>query len=64
MFALLGMSLYTCISGLLQEELFPGECARLRVGVPYGVANAMFGGTAAYAALSLKLHGIETACFW
>jgi metabolite-proton symporter len=64
LFALLGMSLYTSISGLLKAELFPAGVRAMGVGLPYAVANAMFGGTAEYAALWLKSHGIETTYFW
>ena len=62
--ALLGMSLYTSISGLLKAELFPAGVRALGVGLPYAVANAMFGGTAEYVALWLKSHGIEPTYFW
>ena len=34
------------------------------MGLPYAVANAMFGGTAEYVALWLKSHGIEESYFW
>ncbi|MDZ5457940.1 MFS family transporter [Azohydromonas lata] len=64
LFAMLGMSLYTSISGLLKAELFPAGVRAMGVGLPYAVANAMFGGTAEYAALWLKSQGIETTYFW
>ncbi|MDE2452236.1 MAG: MFS transporter, partial [Burkholderiales bacterium] len=64
LFALLGMSLYTSISGLLKAELFPAGVRALGVGLPYAVANAMFGGTAEYVALWLKSQGIESTYFW
>jgi MHS family alpha-ketoglutarate permease-like MFS transporter len=62
--ALIGMSLYTSISGLLKAELFPAGVRALGVGLPYAVANATFGGTAEYVALWLKSHGIEDTYFW
>lgn len=62
--ALLGMSLYTSISGLLKAELFPAGVRALGVGLPYGIANALFGGTAEYIALWLKSHHVEPYYFW
>jgi MHS family alpha-ketoglutarate permease-like MFS transporter len=62
--ALAGMSLYTSISGLLKAELFPAGVRALGVGLPYAVANAMFGGTAEYVALWLKSQGMEPSYFW
>jgi len=62
--SLLGMSLYTSISGLLKAELFPGHVRGLGVGLPYAVGNALFGGTAEYVALWLKQQHIESTYFW
>lgn len=62
--SLLGMSLYTSISGLLKAELFPTGVRAIGVGLPYAIANAAFGGTAEYVALWLKSHGIESTFFW
>jgi metabolite-proton symporter len=55
---------YTSISGVVKAELFPPEVRALGVGLPYAIANAMFGGTAEYVALSLKSAGHETVFFW
>jgi len=55
---------YTSISGVVKAELFPPEVRALGVGLPYAIANAMFGGTAEYVALSLKSSGYETLFFW
>jgi hypothetical protein len=55
---------YTSISGVVKAELFPPEVRALGVGLPYAIANAMFGGTTEYVALSLKSSGYETAFFW
>jgi MHS family alpha-ketoglutarate permease-like MFS transporter len=55
---------YTSISGVVKAELFPPEVRALGVGLPYAIANAMFGGTAEYVALSLKSSGFETVFFW
>jgi MHS family alpha-ketoglutarate permease-like MFS transporter len=48
----------------VKAELFPPEVRALGVGLPYAIANAMFGGTAEYVALSLKSVGHETVFFW
>jgi metabolite-proton symporter len=61
---LFGMGLYTSISGLLKAELFPAGVRAMGVGLPYAIANAMFGGTAEYIALWLKSHGMESTFFW
>ncbi|AVU36737.1 TPA: MFS family transporter [Serratia marcescens] len=62
--ALFVVSFYTAISGLLKAEMFPPEVRALGVGLSYAVANAMFGGSAEYVALSLKSFGVENAFFW
>ena len=55
---------YTSISGVVKAELFPAEVRALGVGLPYAIANALFGGTAEFVALSLKSQGIEYLFFW
>lgn len=55
---------YTSISGVVKAELFPPEVRALGVGLPYAVANAMFGGTAEYVALTFKQNGIENSFFF
>jgi MHS family alpha-ketoglutarate permease-like MFS transporter len=62
--ALTIVSFYTSISGLLKAEMFPPEVRAMGVGLSYAVANALFGGSAEYVALSLKSWGIENAFFW
>lgn len=62
--ALFIVSFYTSISGLLKAEMFPPEVRALGVGLSYAVANAMFGGSAEYVALSLKSFGLENVFFW
>jgi hypothetical protein len=42
----------------------PGAGTCVRVGLSYAVANALFGGSAEYVALSLKSWGSETTFFW
>jgi MHS family alpha-ketoglutarate permease-like MFS transporter len=59
MAALLIASFYTSISGLIKAELFPIEVRALGVGLGYGLANALFGGTAEYVALWFKKLGHE-----
>lgn len=64
MCALLIVSFYTLISGILKAEMFLAQVCALGVGLLYAVANAIFGGLAEYVALLLKLIGMETAFFW
>ncbi|QHM72176.1 MFS family transporter [Mixta intestinalis] len=64
MLALLITSFYTAISGILKAEMFPPEVRAMGVGLSYAVANAIFGGSAEYVALSLKAAGHETHFFW
>jgi MFS transporter, MHS family, alpha-ketoglutarate permease len=61
---LLGVSFYSSVSGLVKAEMFPTQIRGLAVGLPYAVSNALFGGTAEYAALSFKDRGVETWFFW
>ncbi len=62
--ALCIVSLYTSISGIVKSEMFPPEVRALGVGLAYAIANALFGGTAEYAALGMKALGHETAFYW
>jgi MHS family alpha-ketoglutarate permease-like MFS transporter len=55
---------YTSISGVVKAELFPPEVRALGVGLPYAIANALFGGTAEFVALWLKSAGYESLFFW
>lgn len=64
MCALLIVSFYTSISGLMKAEMFPAKVRALGVGLSYAVANAFFGGSAEYVALSLKAVGSENLFFW
>jgi MHS family alpha-ketoglutarate permease-like MFS transporter len=57
-------SFYTSISGLFKAELFPIHVRALGVGLAYGIANALFGGTAETVALALKDAGVEHAFYW
>ncbi|MDB5650393.1 MAG: metabolite/H+ symporter, major facilitator superfamily, partial [Hyphomicrobiales bacterium] len=62
--ALAVVSLYTSISGLVKAELFPAEVRALGVGFAYAIGNALFGGTAEYAALWFKQEGVESYFYW
>ncbi|WP_119268330.1 MFS family transporter [Taklimakanibacter deserti] len=55
---------YTSISGVVKAELFPPEVRALGVGLPYAIANALFGGTAEYVALWTKSAGIGNMFPW
>src|SRR3546814_16794339 len=58
--ALAIVSFYTSISGLVKAEMFPPEVRALGVGLAYAVANAIFGGSAEFVALSPKAQGKRT----
>jgi MFS transporter, MHS family, alpha-ketoglutarate permease len=62
--SLLLISPYTSISGLVKAELFPAEVRAMGVGLPYAIANALAGGTAAAVALSFKNAGHESYFYW
>jgi len=57
-------SVYTSISGLFKAELFPIHVRALGVSLGYGIANALFGGTAELVALRFKQVGHETWFYW
>jgi MHS family alpha-ketoglutarate permease-like MFS transporter len=61
---LLILSAYTSISGLVKAELFPAHIRTLGVALPYAVGNALFGGSAEYAALWFKNAGVESVFYW
>ena len=58
------LSAYTSISGLIKAEIFPPEIRTLGVSLPYAIGNALFGGTAEYAALWFKNAGVESGFYW
>jgi MHS family alpha-ketoglutarate permease-like MFS transporter len=62
--ALLLISFYTAVSGIVKAELFPAELRALGVGFPYAVANALVGGTAASVALWFKDIGHESGFYF
>lgn len=51
-------------SAVVKAELFPPHVRALGVGLPYAIAQAIFGGTAESVAFSFKAAGIESAFFW
>lgn len=61
--ALAIVSCYTSVAGIVKAEMFPTEVRALGVGLSYAVANALFGGSAEYVALSFKSMGHETAFY-
>ena len=64
MTALVIVSGYTAINAVVKAELFPAHIRALGVALPYAIANALFGGTAEYAALWFKDEGMESVYFW
>jgi MHS family alpha-ketoglutarate permease-like MFS transporter len=58
--ALLVFTGYSSMSAVVKAELFPSEVRGLGVALPYALANALFGGTAEYVALSFKHGGHES----
>ena len=58
------LAAYTAISGLVKAELFPPHIRTLGVALPYALGNALFGGTAEYAALWFKQAGVESGFYW
>jgi MHS family alpha-ketoglutarate permease-like MFS transporter len=57
------LSGYSAVSAVVKAELFPAHVRALGVALPYALANALFGGTAEYAALGLRKAGIESAFY-
>ncbi|HET9693223.1 MAG TPA: MFS transporter [Steroidobacteraceae bacterium] len=58
------LSGYCGLSAICKAELYPAHVRALGVAVPYALAQAIFGGNAETAALSLKQAGHESAYFW
>ncbi|MEJ7138489.1 MFS family transporter [Amphibiibacter pelophylacis] len=56
-------SLYTSIGGIFKAEVFPAHIRALAVGLSYGVANALFGGSAEFVALNFKNMGNENGFY-
>ena len=62
--ALLIVSFYTSIAGIVKAELFPAETRAIGVGLAYGIGNAIFGGSAESVALYFKQLGHESWFYW
>lgn len=62
--ALVIVSGYTAINAVVKAELFPAHIRALGVALPYAIANTIFGGTAEYVALWLKINEMERAFYW
>lgn len=52
-------SFYTSVAGIVKAEMFPPEVRALGVGLSYAIANAIFGGSAEFVALSFKNFNME-----
>ncbi|MFN2475057.1 MAG: MFS transporter [Chthoniobacterales bacterium] len=63
MAALLIVLGYTSINALVKSEIFPRSVRALGVGLGYGIANAIFGGTAPYIGKALHNAGRDDAFF-
>ena len=61
--ALLVLTGYSSMSAVVKAEFFPSEVRGLGVALPYALANALFGGTAQYVALSFKHVGHESGFY-
>lgn len=57
------LSGYNSVSAVVKAELFPANVRALGVALPYGMAAAIFGGTAEMLALAFKKAGHETWFF-
>jgi MFS transporter, MHS family, alpha-ketoglutarate permease len=61
--ALLVVLGYTSINALVKSEIFPRSVRALGVGLGYGIANALFGGTAPYIGKALHNAGRDGVFF-
>ncbi len=64
MAGLVAVSGYTSINAVVKAELFPAHVRALGVGLPYALTVAIFGGSAEYVALWLKVSGHEPWFYW
>ncbi len=63
-FAFVILSPYTAVSALFKAELFPAEIRALGVGLSFAAAQAVFGGSAEFIALSFKRANHESYYYW
>ncbi len=54
---------YSSVNAVVKAELFPTGVRTLGVALPYNIAQAVFGGTAAYIALAFRDAGYENGFF-
>ena len=62
--AMVFLSFYTSISGIVKAEMFPAYIRGLGVGFTYAIGNSLFGGSAEYVALFMKQHGYGEVFPW
>ncbi len=58
------LSAYTSINAVVKAELFPAAVRASGVGLPYGLAVSIFGGSAEYIALWFKQRGNESGFYY
>lgn len=59
--AMIFVSMYTSVSGIVKAEMFPAHIRGIGVGFTYAIGNSLFGGSAEYVALGFRSLGIG---FW
>ncbi|MCC8425600.1 MFS transporter [Mucilaginibacter sp. UR6-11] len=64
MCALIIVSGYTSINAVVKAEMFPSHVRALGVGLPYGLAVSIFGGTAEPLALVFKNNNHQEWFYW
>ncbi|MED7842730.1 MFS transporter [Campylobacter coli] len=57
------LSFYTSVAGIFKAKLFPEHVRALGTGLGYAISNAIFGGSAPWAALQFKNAGMENGFF-
>ncbi|CAM5792011.1 MFS transporter [Castellaniella caeni] len=62
--AMVFLSFYTSISGIVKAEMFPAHVRGLGVGFTYAIGNSLFGGSAEYVALFMKNQGYANVFPW
>lgn len=62
--AMVFLSFYTSISGVVKAEMFPAYVRGLGVGFTYAIGNSLFGGSAEYVALFMKDNGFGAVFPW
>lgn len=62
--AMVVLSFYTSVAGIVKAEMFPAHVRGLGVGFTYAIGNSLFGGSAEYVALGMKKAGIAGLFPW